>query len=87
MALIRMNTSVLCLMALLMVSTTFLSCDASGRNIATTRTIDAIISSGYQEPYDPSPCPNVNACDHYCKQDGKGSGTCRNGACCCSKRL
>ncbi|KAF6995587.1 hypothetical protein CFC21_012062 [Triticum aestivum] len=83
MALIQINASVLCLMALLMVSTTFLSCEASGRNIG----LEDATCGGYQEPYDPSPCPNVNACDHYCKQDGKGSGTCRNGACCCSKRL
>ncbi|KAI4966402.1 hypothetical protein ZWY2020_041006 [Hordeum vulgare] len=84
MALFRINTSVLCLMALLLVSTTLLLCEASGRNIGLE---DATCGAGYHEPYSPPPCADAKLCDHFCKQDGKGDGTCRNGACCCSRSL
>ncbi|KAM3329342.1 hypothetical protein ACQJBY_026422 [Aegilops geniculata] len=78
MALIRINTSVLCLMALLMVSTTLLSCEASGRTIGLE---DDVCGGKYHEPY--GRCIDVKSCDTYCKQDKKGGGACRNGACCC----
>ncbi|KAI5018197.1 hypothetical protein ZWY2020_043085 [Hordeum vulgare] len=58
--------------------------DTSGRNIGLE---DATCGAGYHEPYSPPPCADAKLCDHFCKQDGKGDGTCRNGACCCSRSL
>ncbi|KAF6984483.1 hypothetical protein CFC21_002483 [Triticum aestivum] len=74
MALIRINTGVLCLMVLLMGSTTLLSSEASGRKIGKEANIGV---DGHREPY--TPCMDPSFCNDICNRDGYGGGTCRDG--------
>jgi hypothetical protein len=73
MAVIQSNTGVLCLMALLMISTTLLSIQASG-NIgleANTGAVRSEANAGTEknrEPYLPPPC-DPKYCDEACKDD------------------
>ncbi|KAF7011786.1 hypothetical protein CFC21_026056 [Triticum aestivum] len=82
MALIRINSSVHFLMALMMISSTLLSSEASGRNIGMEANIGV---EGRREPY--TPCSDPSFCNDICKRDGKGGGTCSGGACYCNRDL
>uniref|UniRef100_A0A8R7TPT1 Uncharacterized protein n=1 Tax=Triticum urartu TaxID=4572 RepID=A0A8R7TPT1_TRIUA len=82
MALIKNNTSVMCLVILLM-STTLLPCEATGRNKGTTSLIDVCGKSRLCED---DTAININWCKASCQISGYSfeRSYCEKNNCCCA---